>query len=153
MKAKRALSIVLVVSALLMAAGAGGHGSGSVHALPPGQDPGPVAVSIPYFGTLNNEAGQPVADGAYAFTFTLYEAESGGEPLWAETQEGVMVQGGAFTVLLGSVHRIPVEVIAGRELWLAVVVRGPAEEEFTLLSPRQRVSAVSPPASVGAASA
>lgn len=93
MNAKRALSIVLVVSALFMTAGAGGHGSGDVHALPPEQEPDSVVVSIPYFGTLNNEAGQPVADGAYAFTFTLYETESGGEPLWAETQEGVMVQG------------------------------------------------------------
>ncbi|MDH7484852.1 MAG: hypothetical protein QHJ81_01090 [Anaerolineae bacterium] len=75
----------------------------------------------------------------------MYDVPAGGEPLWTETQEGVMVQGGAFTALLGSVNGIPPEVLAGKELWLAVAVRGPGEGEFTLLAPRQGVSAASSP--------
>lgn len=141
MGTKRAMSIGLVVVALMLVMGVGPGFAGSAQALPPAQEPATPGLSIPYAGRLSDEAGQPVADGVYAFRFALYEASAGGEPLWAETQEGVMVQGGAFTALLGSVNEIPAEVVAGRELWLEVAVRGPGEGEFTLLAPRQRVSA------------
>jgi hypothetical protein len=105
------------------------------------QQAGPT---IPYAGRLEKGAGQPVAEGTYDFTFALYPAETGGEPLWSELQDGVVVKGGSFSVSLGSVTPIPPAVLDGRPLWLAVGVRGPGEAGFTALTPRQRVSAAAP---------
>lgn len=140
MSAKRVLIVVVVASALLLAVGLGPQAIGTARALPPVQEPGPTGAAIPYPGQLTDEAGQAVADGAYDFTFALYGSETGGEPLWTETQEGVAVQGGAFTALLGSVAPIPKEVLEGGARWLAVGVRGPGESEFTTLVPRQQLS-------------
>ena len=141
MSTKKALIVAVVASALLLAVGLGPQFTGTARALPPVQEPGPTGAAIPYPGQLTDEAGQVVADGAYDFTFAVYGSETGGEPLWTETQEGVTVQGGAFTALLGSVTPIPKEVLGGSARWLAVEVRGPGEEEFTALAPRQQLSA------------
>jgi hypothetical protein len=138
------VSIVLVASAMLLAVGIGPGVAHTTHALPPAQ----TGVTIPYSGNLTDEVGQPVADGAYDFTFALYAAESGGEPAWTEAHEGVAVQGGAFTVLLGSVTPLPKVALDGGVRWLEVEVRGPGEAEYTALIPRQKMSA---PASVAQA--
>ncbi len=143
MSTKRALLVVLVASGVMLAVGVGPRLAGNAYALPPVQEPDPTGVTIPYPGRLAADAGQPVADGAYDFTFALYDAETDGEPLWSEVQEGVAVQEGAFNVLLGSVNGIPVETLNGSERWLAVGVRGPGESDFTALTPRQRLSAAS----------
>jgi len=105
-----------------------------------------VGITIPYAGRLDDGAGQPVADGAYDLTFALYADETGGEPLWTEEQAGVPVEGGSFSVSLGSVVSLPPAVLDGRPLWLAAAVRGPGEAGFTALTPRQRVSAAAPTA-------
>lgn len=160
MSTKRILLVVLVASGVMLAVGIGPRIAGSAQALPPVQDPAPVGacpecsrgVTIPYPGRLSDEAGQPVADGAYDLTFALYDAETGGKPLWSEVQERVTVKGGAFVVSLGSINPIPSEVLdgstgltaSGGARWLAVGVRGPGESGFTALTPRQRLSAVSP---------
>lgn len=140
MSTKRALTIVLIASVMLLAVGIAPRFTGAARALPPAQ----AGVTIPYSGRLSDEAGQPVPDGAYAFTFALYAAESGGEPVWTETQEDVAVQGGAFTALLGSVAPLPQEALDGGARWLEVGVRGPGESEFTALAPRQELSAAAP---------
>jgi hypothetical protein len=95
---------------------------------------------------LTDEAGEPVADGTYAFKFDLYGAESGGESLWSEVQEAVEVGDGAFAATLGSANPIPASLLDGGEHWLAVAVRGPGEGEYTALTPRQRLSAGAPAA-------
>ncbi len=110
-----------------------------------------VGITIPYAGRLDDAAGQPVPDGAYNFTFTLYGAETGGAPLWSETQEGVTVQGGAFVALLGSVNGLPKEVLDGGKRWLEVAVQGLDEANFTTLAPRQRLSVSSPAAPISPA--
>ena len=111
------------------------------------QEPGPAGETIPYPGYLSDDAGKPVPDGAYDFTFALYNAPDGGELLWSETQSGVTVQGGAFVALLGSVSPIAEDVQANDGRWLAVGVRGPGEADFTLLDQRQELGA-SLPASI-----
>jgi len=146
MSGKRILTIVLAASAVMLAVGIGPRVTGSAYAPPPAQTSDPADVTIPYPGRLTDDAGQSVADGAYAFSFALYDAPIGGEPLWSEVQESVTVQGGTFSTLLGSVNGIPREVPEGKELWLAVGVRGRSEADFTLLSPRQRLSATVPAA-------
>jgi len=151
MSTKRALLTILAASAVLLALGIG---SQLAEAQPPAQQPVPPGVTIPYPGRLNDAAGQPVPDGAYDFTFTLYAAETGGESLWSEVQKGVPVQGGAFNVPLGSAQPIPPAALTGNDLpgtdrqtlWLEVAVRGPSEAAFTALAPRQRVSAAAPAA-------
>jgi len=139
MSTKRILSIVLVASAVMLAVGIGPWFAGTACALLPAQQP--VDATIPYPGRLTDESGQPVADGAYAFTFALYAVETGGAPLWTEAQEGVLVQGGAFAVQLGNATPLPQETLDGGARWLQVAVRGPGEAKFTLLSPRQELSA------------
>jgi len=100
----------------------------------------PVSGTIPYPGQLSDNAGQPVPDGAYDFTFALYDAADGGNLLWSETQSGVLVQNGAFTALLGSGSPLPGGIQANGGYWLAVGVRGPEEAEFTALEQRQELS-------------
>ncbi len=143
MSIKRVVLVVLVASAVMLAVGVGPRVGGSAHALPAAQEPDPPGVTIPYPGRLADDAGQPVADGAYDFTFALYDAETGGEPLWSEVREDVAVEEGTFNVLLGSAEPIPTALPDGGERWLAVGVRGPGEADFTALTPRQRLSATS----------
>lgn len=143
MKINRLLRLTLLIASIaLLAISIGPLSSGSASALPPVQS----SATIPYSGSLTDKMSQPVADGTYAFIFTLYDAETGGKPLWMETQESVTVQGGAFVALLGSVSSIPRETLDGGERWLEVAVCGPDESSFTTLAPRQRLSAASPTA-------
>ena len=41
-------------------------------------------MTIPYPDRLADEAGQPVTDGVYGFTFAPCDAETGGQSLWSE---------------------------------------------------------------------
>jgi hypothetical protein len=138
MSKKRVSTIVLFAGLVLLAVSISPRIANPVHALPPAQE----GATIPYPGSLADEAGQPVVDGAYDFVFALYEAQSGGEPLWTEVQEGIAVRDGTFTALLGGVDAIPADVLSGKTRWLEVAVRGPDEDEFTTLAPRQELSAV-----------
>jgi hypothetical protein len=158
MSTTRLSLVILIVNIVVLAVGIGPRISAApwstaeraadtAQALPSATEPSPQGVTIPYPGRLDDGAGQPVADGAYDFTFTLYDAETGSEPLWSEVQEGVAVEGGAFVTLLGSANSIPAAVLDSGERWLAVSVRGPGESDFTVLTPRQRLSAASSNAS------
>jgi hypothetical protein len=166
---KARMIVGMLVLALLTAVTAGlgqAQGPGLENRLQPGRTADPadaadtaqqwVGTTIPYAGRLSlasprdgsqdDGTGQPAAEGTYDFTFALYAVETGGEPLWSELQEGVMVKGGSFSVSLGSVTPIPPTALNGQTLWLAVGVRGPGEAGFTALSPRQQVSAAAPAA-------
>ncbi len=57
---------------------------------------------ISYQGFLSVSGGDPLADGSYAMTFSIYDTASGGTKIWEETQGSVAVGGGYFSVLLGS---------------------------------------------------
>jgi hypothetical protein len=91
---------------------------------------------ISYQGRLTDPTtGQPVTDGSYPMTFRIYTAQTGGSPIWSETQT-VSVSGGLFNVLLGSVSPLSATVFSGTDRWLEVVVDGQT------LSPRQRIASV-----------
>lgn len=128
---KRTLFIGLVVGLVALAVG--------VQAQPSVGEITQLGTTIAYSGSLADESGQRVADGSYDLGFALYESKSGGEPLWSEMQEAVTLQGGIFSVALGSKEPLPQELLAGGIRWLSVRVRGPGESEFTTLTPRQRV--------------
>ncbi len=146
MSTKKILLIVLAVGAVMLVVSLRFRVADKVQALPLAQKFNSPGVTIPYNGRLSDDAGQPVIEGAYDFTFALYDAADGGEALWSEVQEGIVVQEGAFVTSLGRVNPIPAEVLAGGEHWLETAVRGPKETDFTTLLPRQQLNTVSPAA-------
>jgi hypothetical protein len=147
MSTKGKMIILIVLSGvLLLAVGKSPQPSDIALASSLGQGNVPNNATIPYPGRLNGTDGQPVADGIYAFAFYLYDTEDGGQSLWSEVQEGVVVKDGVFTTSLGIVDPIQVSLLNGRDLWLSIGVRGPVEIGFTALTPRQRVSVISPTA-------
>lgn len=89
--------------------------------------------TISYQGVLEDESGRPVEDHAYIFTFSLYEDETGGGPIWTENQV-LQVRDGIFNAELGSVEVLTVPF--DRRYWLAIAIDGGDE-----LSPRIPLSA------------
>jgi hypothetical protein len=145
MAVKNRVLVMVIACALLLAMSIGPGVANPARALPE-SSAGPVGTTIPYAGRLSDDAGQPVADGAYDLSFALYSTATGGDPIWSETQRGVVVSKGQFLATLGSVVPIPATALGGRTGWLAVGVRGPGEAGFTALSPRQLVSVAAPAA-------
>jgi hypothetical protein len=87
-----------------------------------------------YQGMLLNASGQPVQDGSYTMTFSIYDSSTGGLPLWsyefnAGQGNGVIVTNGLFTVLLpvGKDGNAESSIFTGKNLWLGVRVEGDAE--------------------------
>ncbi|MGB4978070.1 MAG: hypothetical protein WBR35_15170, partial [Anaerolineae bacterium] len=85
----------------------------------------PSTTTIAYQGRLADAGGSPLT-GAYSIIFRLYNAASGGVPLWEEQwtgQNGVQVSDGLFNVMLGSLTPIPQTVVTGNNtLWLGITV-------------------------------
>ena len=52
-------------------------------------------------GVIKNSDGSAVDNGNYSLTFNLYNSDSGGTPIWTETQNNVAVTGGIYSALLG----------------------------------------------------
>lgn len=149
MPIKRVSPLIPVLVALLLATGLGPPAIGAAHSPTPVRESGQNRFTISYPGRLTDDAGDPVADGAYDFTFSLYTAETGGELLWSEVQEDVTVRDGVFNVMLGSASALPSEALGQDDYWLAVGVRGPDEDSFTALAPRQTLSTAAPALPVG----
>ncbi len=74
-------------------------------------------------------------DGLFKTTFSLYDNETGGSPLWQETQNSVPVERGILNVELGSVK--PIDLKFNRQYWLAVKIGSNAE-----MIPRFRLTSV-----------
>jgi hypothetical protein len=145
MAVKKRVLVLVIVCALLLAVGIGPGVANPARALPE-VSAEQAGTTIPYAGRLSDDAGQPVADGAYDLSFALYGTATGGNPIWSETQRGVVVSNGQFLTTLGRVAPIPGTALGSRAGWLAVGVRGPGEAGFTALSPRQLVSVAAPAA-------
>ncbi|MBN2280354.1 MAG: hypothetical protein JXQ65_07230, partial [Candidatus Marinimicrobia bacterium] len=90
---------------------------------------------INYQGYLMDHEGNPLEE-SVSIEFLIYYSESGGLPVWSETQN-IPVDEGNFTTLLGAVSPIPAEMFDTDGAWLAIKVGGDAE-----MSPRQRITAV-----------
>ena len=59
-----------------------------------------VPNKISYEGLLTTSGGTPVADGSYNLKFEIFNLPSGGTLRHSETQTGVSVQRGTFSVIL-----------------------------------------------------
>ncbi len=94
-----------------------------------------VPQLIKFSGTLANLAGKPVS-GAVDVTFSLYSQESGGTPLWFETQTVEADSLGRCSVLLGAMTPtgVPMELFtSGEAHWLGVQVSNLPEQARVLL--------------------
>jgi hypothetical protein len=95
-----------------------------------------VPGMISYQARLTDPAGNLPSDGTYSITFRIYPEESGGTPLWMETQE-VNVKDGLFSVLLGKNSPIPSDVFSEPNRWLGVQIGDDPE-----MTPRHRIATV-----------
>lgn len=84
--------------------------------------PAPAAVpsTMSYQGVLMDGAGNLVTDGNYDMTFRLYTVSSGGAAAWSETQSGIAVSRGGFSVILGS--STPLTLTFDVPYWLSVQI-------------------------------
>jgi hypothetical protein len=102
---------------------------------------------VKFAGALTDAAGKPLT-GVAGVTFALYAEQTGGAPLWMETQNIAADPSGRYTAMLGVTRNdgIPAEVFAsGQGRWLGVQPQGESE--------RPRVLMVSVPYALQAADA
>ena len=111
MKARRGNWAVLTLFILLMA-GLSAHAAG-------------IPQQVSYQGYLTNAANQPVSNGTVQMVFKLYDAATGGNLLWSETQPTVAVANGIFNVVLGSLT--PLALPFDKQYYLGVTVGTDAE--------------------------
>ncbi len=99
--------------------------------------PAPAAVpgQMNFQGLLLDAGGQPLT-ASVAIEFALFDAATGGAPLWSEAHAGVPVLNGVYDIALGSLAPIPESALAGGSLWLEI------RPEGETLAPRQPLLAV-----------
>lgn len=101
-----------------------------------------VPSMISYQGELSDANGP--MNGAIVFVFLLFDQESGGAPLWSDT-DTLLVDEGLFHAYLGANSPLPGNLFTSSPLWLETQVDG------EILTPRQQF--VSVPFSLRAARA
>ena len=95
-----------------------------------------IPRTLSYQGVFTDSLGNPKSDGTYTLTFRLYDSESGGNVLWAETKL-LQVKRGLFTTILGDETPLPDSLKFDRPYWLSLQVASELE-----LSPRIPLTAV-----------
>src|ERR1051326_5044433 len=106
-----------------------------------------VPAVVKFSGVLNEGKGQPIR-ATVGVTFLLYKEQSGGAPVWMETQNVQPDANGHYSVMLGSTTNrgLPADAfVAGEARWIGVQVTGQAEQA--------RVQLVSVPYALKAADA
>jgi hypothetical protein len=78
---------------------------------------------INYQGMLTNNSGQPLI-GNYDINFKVYNASSGGDMRWEETQTDIAVTNGLFNVILGGATVGGMDLDFSEEYWLEIWVEG-----------------------------
>jgi hypothetical protein len=77
---------------------------------------------IKFSGTLKDRKGEPKT-GLVGVTFAIYPEQEGGAPLWMETQNVELDEGGRYTALLGArtSEGVPLDLFStGQTRWLGV---------------------------------
>ncbi len=93
-----------------------------------------VPTQIHFQGRLTDSSSNPLS-GPNGFVFGIYDAATGGNLLWTETQPAVAVSNGVFAVQLGSVMPLLSSVFSGSTTFLQVAVNG------NVMSPREQLLA------------
>lgn len=82
---------------------------------------------IPFQGELSNGGGQPLT-GSFALLFAIYDAPSGGTPLWSELHREVSINGGRVNVILGNQNPIGELPFGTQALHLGITVASSPSE-------------------------
>jgi hypothetical protein len=94
-----------------------------------------VPLRVNVSGVLAGINGKPLT-GVVGVTFSLYQDQQGGSPLWLETQNVQAGKTGNYTVALGSTSSqgVPADVFAtGEARWLGVRPQGQEEQPRAML--------------------
>jgi hypothetical protein len=89
--------------------------------------------SLSIQGTLQKSTGVSEEDGVYTLTFKLYTVETGGTPVWTEKQDSVVLLGGVYSVVLGTIT--PLTPAFDKPYFLGISVGSGVE-----LNPRARLT-------------
>jgi trimeric autotransporter adhesin len=120
-------SIVLVLSTLLIVAFSSAQQAATTA----------VPNLVRYSGTLKDAQGAAaVPSTTIGVTFTIYQQQEGGAPVWQEMQNVTTDANGQYSILLGSLTAggLPDDLFSQQEQrWLGVQVQGQAEEPRVLL--------------------
>ncbi|MCB0044153.1 MAG: hypothetical protein KDD92_01850 [Caldilineaceae bacterium] len=96
---------------------------------------------INYQGFLTDSGGSPLST-TVTLRFTLYDADTGGTNLWQETHSNVSVNGGHFSLVLGSINPLTTSLFSSETRYLETSVDTTnTNSNFTDL-PRQRFTSV-----------
>ncbi len=129
---RRVLSICLTAACLCSLAAAQ---SVSSQTLPPAQASAVVPRLVNYSGKALDAEGK-ILSGTAGATFSIYSEQSGGAPLWMETQNITADAKGYYTVQLGatSSEGLPLDLFtSGEARWLAVRINSEEEQPRVLL--------------------
>ena len=100
-----------------------------------------ISIQVPrlikFSGVAQDETHKAIT-GVVGITFSLYEDQQGGSPLWVETQNVRGDASGHYTAMLGSASAegVPLELFSsGEAQWLGVQIQGqPAQARVLLVS-------------------
>ena len=130
---------VLVAAACLLAPVSFRAQSGSVSSASSGVSASVVPRLIKFGGEINLQSqaqeiqgGQNPSLTIVGVTFSLYELQEGGSPLWSESQKVQADEQGRYTVLLGATQAggLPLDLFtSGKALWLGVQPQLPGSVE------------------------
>jgi hypothetical protein len=98
-----------------------------------GQTTPSVPSTIAYQGRITDIDFPLGADGELEMTFLIFDALTGGNLLWSETQPGVAVAGGMYRINLVEAEPIEFSALKGRNAYLEARIFGVA------LAPRKRI--------------
>ncbi|MBP7937349.1 MAG: hypothetical protein KA354_22110 [Phycisphaerae bacterium] len=100
----------------------------------------PLSGEFTYQGQLS-VSGQP-ANGSYELCFGLWDSATGGTSIGAvQIAPGVPISNGLFTVTLNAAGEFGASAFNGQERWLQIGLIPPGSIGFTMLTPRQKVTA------------
>jgi len=97
-----------------------------------------VPQLINFQGNLTKPNGEPVVDGDYDITFTIYDVASEGNTIWSSGEQSVPLAGGVFVYHLGSAVPLPHDLFSADTVrWLGIKIGTDPE-----IDPRTRLVAV-----------
>ena len=85
-----------------------------------------IPTTLNYQGYLREPDGS-LTTGAYDITANIYNAATGGSPLYSTTLPGVTVRDGLFNIVLGDNPALPSSVFANAPLYIGISIDGGAE--------------------------
>ena len=135
MRTKLSLSLVVIILLLATVSGANARFGATAPSAPQAA----VGAGFTFQGQLKN-AGAPV-NGNCDMTFRLYDAAATGAQIGSTITTTVPVSNSLFTVMLNANGEYGANAFNGDARWLEVSVKCAGDVAFTVLTPRQQVTA------------